>query len=168
MSRSFVLAMIPSLIRCCRLLLTSSSATLSHPPSPPLWSAAIVLASALVCHCLLSATAITTSPLLPCVTRLLDNTTKPLPLICCQSCCRVTSCSQPSSLLVCHICTLLWLIAKLSCVSHRHQTIPFCLLPKLSLGRLSSAVIVSLLALPAVPSFNAPPPSSLIALRLQQ
>ncbi len=44
-----------SLIRCRHLLLTSSSATLSHPLLPPLWSAAVVIASALVCHRLSSA-----------------------------------------------------------------------------------------------------------------
>jgi hypothetical protein len=48
-----------SLIRCHHLLLTSSPATLSHLPLPLLWSATIVLASALVCHHLLSAAAIT-------------------------------------------------------------------------------------------------------------
>ncbi len=54
-----------------------------------------------------------------------------LPLFCCQSCCRITFCLQPSSLLVCRCCTLLWLIVKLLCASHRHQTNPFHLLSKL-------------------------------------
>jgi hypothetical protein len=119
-----------SLIHCHRLLLSSSSATLSHPPPPPLWSAAILLATALVCHRLLSAAAIIASPPLPCVTCLLA--------ICCQSCCHVTSRLQPMSPLVCHHCTLLWLIVKLSCAGHRRQTIPFCLPPKLLLRCLSS------------------------------
>jgi hypothetical protein len=123
-----------SLIHCCRLLLTSSAAALSHPPSPPLWSAAVVLASAFVCHHILLATAITASPSFPCITCLLADTTKPLPLVCCQSSChRVTFHQQPSSLLVCRHCTLLWLIVKSSCAGHHCQTIPFCLPTKLLL-----------------------------------
>jgi hypothetical protein len=140
----------------------------SPPPPPPLWSAAIVLASALVCYHLLSAAAITASPPLSCITCLLANATKPLPLVWCQSWCQITSCLQPSSLLVCRHCTLLWLIVKSSCASHSCQTIPFCLPPKLSLQPLLSAAVVSVLALPAVLSFDPLPPSSSIALRLQR
>jgi hypothetical protein len=129
----------------------------SPPPLPPylipcchpFFSAAVVLASALVCHRLSSAAAITTSPLLPCITRLPADAAKPLPLICCQHCHHVTSCPQPSSLLVCCHCPLLWMIVKLS-ASHRHQTIPFCLPPKLSLRCLSPAAAVSYLLSAAI------------------
>ncbi len=79
---------------------------------------------------------------------------------------RVTSCPQPSSLLVCCHCTLLWLIVKSLCAGHRLQTIPFRLPPKLSPCCLLSAAVVSLLAPPAVPSFDPLPPSLLIAPRL--
>jgi hypothetical protein len=149
-----------SLIHCCRLLLTSSYHALSHPLLPPLWSVAVILASALVCHCLLSAAAITTYPPFSCVTHLLADATKPFPLICCQSCCHVTTCPQLLSFLGCRHCTLLWLIVKLLCASHCRQTIPFCLPPKLLPRCLLSAAVVSLLAPPAMPSFHPLPLSS--------
>ncbi len=120
---------------------------------------------------LLSATAscqaaITAFPRLPCITCLWADTTKPLPLVCCQCCCRVTSRPQPLSLLVCHNCPLLWLIVKLSCAGHCRQTIPFCLPPKLLPCCLLSAAVVSLPALPAVLLFDPCFSSLLIALWL--
>jgi hypothetical protein len=153
--------------------LSSAVAIFFSPPPPPPYLIPCChpfglqpLSLPLVYHHLSSAAVITTSPPLPCVTHLLANATKPLPLICCQSCHRITSCLQPSSLLVCCHCTLLWLIVKLLCAGHCCQTIPFCLPPKLSSCCLLSATIVSLLAPPAVPSFDPLPPSLLIALQL--